>query len=323
LEYGVVRALFLPFFFSSYSVNTIFRCTGDAKTPMKLLILSSILNMVADPLLMFETIPGTDLRGLGWGMRGAAIATVGSITIAFGIGFAMLLFGKGSAHVRFSALFRLDRQIASKLFSIGLPSGANLLLRNLSITIFLRLVAIYGTQAIAVAGIGFRVYSFGMMPGWGLMMGSGIIIGHSLGSEHVDRAKRAVLLTTIDCMLFVGFLALPVFLFPANVLSMFMGGAEAGAMGISLMRIIGPALLIGAAMSGMGAAFTGAGKNHPLLAASIIGQWGVMVPFALVVVLVLDAPVVWLWIAILFGDAGELIARFVLFRRSSWHMHRV
>jgi Na+-driven multidrug efflux pump len=48
-----------------------------------------------------------------------------------------------------------------------------------------------------------------------------------------------------------------------------------------------------------------------------------MVPFALVVVLVLDAPVVWLWIAILFGDAGELIARFVLFRRSSWHMHRV
>jgi hypothetical protein len=50
-----------------------------------------------------------------------------------------------------------------------------------------------------------------------------------------------------------------VFLFPANVLSMFMGGAEAGAMGISLMRIIGPALLIGAAMSGMGAAFTGAG----------------------------------------------------------------
>src|SRR5690606_24948405 len=54
LEYGVVRALFLPFFFSSYSVNTIFRCTGDAKTPMKLLILSSILNMVADPLLMFE-----------------------------------------------------------------------------------------------------------------------------------------------------------------------------------------------------------------------------------------------------------------------------
>ena len=86
MEYGVIRLIFLPIFFSSYSVNTIFRCTGDAKTPMKLLIFSAILNMIADPLLMFDVIPGTSIRGLGWGMKGAAIATVGSITIAFVIG---------------------------------------------------------------------------------------------------------------------------------------------------------------------------------------------------------------------------------------------
>ncbi|MFA6707384.1 MAG: MATE family efflux transporter, partial [Sphaerochaetaceae bacterium] len=76
IEYGVIRLIFLPIFFSSYSVNTIFRCTGDAKTPMKLLITSAIINMVADPLLMFDTIPGTSIKGLGWGMQGAAIATV-------------------------------------------------------------------------------------------------------------------------------------------------------------------------------------------------------------------------------------------------------
>ncbi|MDD3942866.1 MAG: MATE family efflux transporter, partial [Sphaerochaetaceae bacterium] len=313
----------LPIFFSSYSVNTIFRCTGDAKTPMKLMVISALVNLVADPLLMFDTIPGTSIRGMGWGMRGAAIATVGSITLSFAIGFAILLSGKGSARIRLGLLVRLDRQVARILFSIGLPSGINLLLRNLSITLFLRMVAIHGTQAIAVAGIGFRVYSFGMMPGWGLSMGSGIIIGHNLGADRVDRAMRAVRLTTLDCLLFVGLLSIPVFFAPSAILSLFMGGTDAGAQGVLLMRIIGPALLIGAAMSGMGAAFTGSGKNRPMLIASIVGQWAVMVPYAFVVSLVFRLPLIWLWIAILLGDGGELIARYVLFRRSRWERNRV
>ncbi|MDX9938648.1 MAG: MATE family efflux transporter [Sphaerochaetaceae bacterium] len=323
LEYGMIRVIFLPIFFSSYSVNTIFRCTGDAKTPMKLMVISALVNLVADPLLMFDTIPGTSIRGMGWGMRGAAIATVGSITLSFAIGFAILLSGKGSARIRLGLLVRLDRQVARILFSIGLPSGINLLLRNLSITLFLRMVAIHGTQAIAVAGIGFRVYSFGMMPGWGLSMGSGIIIGHNLGADRVDRAMRAVRLTTLDCLLFVGLLSIPVFFAPSAILSLFMGGTDAGAQGVLLMRIIGPALLIGAAMSGMGAAFTGSGKNRPMLIASIVGQWAVMVPYALVVSLVFRLPLIWLWIAILLGDGGELIARYVLFRRSRWERNRV
>ena len=323
MEYGLIRVCFLPFFFSSYSVNTIFRCTGDGRTPMKLMVGASLLNMVADPLLMFDTIPGTSLQGLWWGMRGAAIATVGSITIAFTIGMLLLVAGKASVRVNIGNLFRLDKEIARKLFSIGLPSGLNLLLRNLSIAMFLRLVALYGTQAIAVAGIVFRVYSFGMMPGWGLMMGSGIIIGQNLGAGKPDRALRAVRLSTLDCILFVGLLALPVMVFPGQILSIFMGGQPVGPEGLLIMRIIGPALLIGAAMSGMGAAFTGSGRNQPLLIASVVGQWGVMIPFALIATLVVRGPILWLWLAILFGDMGELVTRYVLYRKSNWLNHRV
>lgn len=323
MEYGMIRIIFLPIFFSSYSVNTIFRCTGDAKTPMKLLIGSALLNMIADPLLMFETIPGTSIKGLGWGMRGAAIATVGSITIAFVVGMALLLAGKSAVQIRPKHILHLDRQISKQLFTIGLPAGLNVLLRNFSIFIFLRLVALHGTEAIAVAGIAFRVYSFGMMPGWGLMMGTGVIIGHNLGAENPERALKAVRLSTLDCLLFVGALALPIIVFPAQILSLFMGGGTPLPEGIVLMRVIGPALLIGAAMSGMGAAFTGSGKNQPLLIASVIGQWAVMVPFALFVTLVLDAPIVWLWLAILLGDVGEMVSRLILYKKIDWLSHRV
>ncbi len=46
---------FLPIMFSSYSVNTALRCLGDAKTPpMKIMIVSSIANIILDPIFMFE-----------------------------------------------------------------------------------------------------------------------------------------------------------------------------------------------------------------------------------------------------------------------------
>lgn len=323
MDYGLIRVLFLPFFFSSYSVNTIFRCTGDAKTPMRLLVGSALLNMVADPIFMFDTIPGTSIPGLGLGMKGAALATVLSISVAFIVGFVLLLLGKGDVRIRIGNLFKLDRVISAKLFSIGLPSGLTLLLRNLSIVIFLRMVSMYGTEAIAVAGISFRVYTFGIMPGWGLTMGSGIIIGHSLGSKRIERALEAVRLTTIDCLLFVGVLALPVIVFPSFILSLFMGGAVVSPDGVLLMRIIGFTLFIGAGMSGIGAAFTGAGKNRPLLYASIFGQWGVLVPWALVVTIFLDVPILWLWLAILAGDGAEMLFRWYLYKRTDWTNHRV
>ncbi|MFA7371567.1 MAG: MATE family efflux transporter [Sphaerochaetaceae bacterium] len=323
LQYGLIRTLFLPVFFSSYSVNTIFRSTGDAKTPMKLLIVTAIINMVADPLVMFDTIPGTRIKGLGWGIRGAAIATVFSISIAFLAGLILLLKGKAGIKIRFRDFFHLDKITSYKLITIGLPAGLNLLLRNFSMFIFLRLVAIYGTKAIAVAGIAFRIYSFGMMPSWGLMMGSGVIIGHNLGAERLDRALKAVRLSTIDCLLFVSLIALPILLFPSQILALFMGGAPPSMEGISLMWVIAPALLTGAAKSGMWSAFTGAGKNQPLLIASIIGQWLIMVPFALIATLVVNAPIIWLWLAIVIGDLGELLITIILYNKIDWISHRV
>ncbi len=323
MDYGMIRVVFIPVFFSSYSVNTIFRCTGDAKTPMKLLIGSALLNMVLDPILMFDIIPGTNIPGLGWGMKGAAIATVGSITLAFIVGFILLLKGKAAIRIRARKLFVLNKTIDLKLITVGLPSGINLLLRNLSTIIFLKLVALYGTSAIAVVGVAIRVYSFSMMPGWGLMMGSGIIIGQNLGANKPERALQTVRWSTLDCILLVGLFAIAVMVFPAWILGLFMGKGEIPQEGISLMRILGPSILIGACMSGIGAAFTGSGKNRPMLYASVISQWGFMVPYSLLVVVVLNLPIAWLWMAFVVGDGAEFLFRWIFYRKSDWLTNRV
>lgn len=323
LEYGYIRIAFIPVFFSSYSVNTIFRCTGDAKTPMILLTGAAIINIILDPLLMFDVIPGTSIPGLGWGMAGAAIATVTAMTFSFVVGFALLLAGKAPIRIKLKGLFRLNKELDYKLMTVGLPSGMNLCFRNIVTFIILKLVAMYGTEAIAVVGVATRIYQFGVMPSMGIQMGSGIIVGHSLGAGNPPRAKEAVKLTNRDCMLFTGVFALAAMLFPGKLLGLFMGGASVSAEGASLLFVMGPCMLVCASMSGFGAAFYGSGENRPILYSSLLGQWCFQVPYALIVTLVLHLPVTWLWLAYLVGDCSEALARRYFYRRGTWMKKRV
>ena len=66
LDYGYIRMFFLPIMFASYSVNTALRCLGDAKTPMKIMIVSSIVNIILDPIFMFDKMPELIYLGLIW-----------------------------------------------------------------------------------------------------------------------------------------------------------------------------------------------------------------------------------------------------------------
>jgi Na+-driven multidrug efflux pump len=196
-------------------------------------------------------------------------------------------------------------------------------LRNFSNMIFLRLIAAYGTDALAAAGIGFRIYSFVIMPIWGLMMGSGIVVGHNLGANQVDKAKKAVFLTTLNGLIVILVLAIPIMLFPKTILSLFMGGAEPTYFGTSLMRIIAPALIAAVFIGSIGSAFTGAGLNKPLLRASFIGQWIVLVPYALIVSFLFKADIAFLWAALLLGDIVELAVIALIYKNSKWYLKRV
>jgi putative MATE family efflux protein len=324
LRYGYIRIIFLPVFFSSFTVNTIFRCTGDAKTPMRLLIISTLLNLVLDPLLMFDVIPGTSIPGMGWGMVGAAIATVTSVTLSFGIGFFLLVSGRAPITIRRKGIFHLDWALDKKLLTIGLPSGMNLLLRNVVTFVILKLVSLYGTGAIAVLGIANRIYQFGAMPSSGLGMGSGIIVGMALGSEEELKARHTVFLTSVNGLAFSMLISAAFFLFPHQLLSLFLGRGEfVEFSGVALMYVYGWSLLCLALVSGLGAAFFGSGKTHPILYASLIAQWCFQVPYALFVTLVLHLDVTYLWAAYLIGDVIECVVMYIFYRKGDWTSHRV
>lgn len=323
LDYGYIRAAFIPIFFSSYSVNTIFRCSGDAKTPMKLLIGAAILNITLDPVLMFDVIPGTNIQGLGMGMKGAAIATVISISLSFFIGFILLFTKKSPVKIRFSHLFKLCPRIDKKLFLIGLPNGIELGLRNVCDFILMKLVSGFGTAALAAVGVALKIFVFAYMPQIGLYSGGSIIIGHCLGAGLKDRAKKTVketikfgIISTIIPAFAVIFLSVPIY-------SLFMNVSEiAPVKGQFLMLMIGISLLLNAVSTGYHCAFGGSGMNKPILYSSAITQYCFMLPYAIVVTK-LSLPIHFLWAVFIIGDFAMLMVLRFFYNKNKWLHHTV
>ena len=94
LEYSKVQLLFLPIFFSQVTMTTALRCIGDSRKPMVIMMVAAVMNMILDPILMFETVPIIGINGFGMGVAGASLASSLSSLIAFSIGMISLMLVK-------------------------------------------------------------------------------------------------------------------------------------------------------------------------------------------------------------------------------------
>lgn len=323
LSYGYIRIFFLPIMFSSYTVNTALRCLGDAKTPMYIMLISSIINVVLDPIFMFAKIPGTNIPGLNMGVFGAALATVISVTVAFLLGFYLLMSGKVKLKLSLKGLFKLNWKIDKKLLTIGLPSGVEVLTRNLSGIITLKFVSFYGTATLAAMGIGNKLFGFAFMPLVGFSMGSSAIVGQCLGANDVDRAKQTAKDATFINVGFMVILSIVSIIFPQNIMGIFIKDASVINAGTSMIRIITPALIGAGVAMGLGSVFSGSGHNTPFLLSSLLSRWAVQIPLLFVIVNLLKLPVVYVWISFVVADCCEMIIVYVLYKKGTWEHKRV
>lgn len=323
MNYGYLRIFFLPIMFSSYTVNTAFRCLGNAKRPMTIMMMAATLNLILDPFLMFETIPGTQLHGFGLGVFGAALATCITVSCAFIYGFSLLLRGKAPVEIRWRKLFKLNWEIDKKLLLIGLPNGMEVLMRNMVGIITLKLITTYGTSAVAAMGIGGRLFEFIFMPLVGLAMAGSTIVGQCLGEENTQRAKLTAILAATYGASVMAVAAILVMIFPSQLLHLFIQDPEVIAIGVVMLRITMPGFIFAGIMMGIGSVFSGSGHNTPFLISSIVGRWGIQVPMLFLLTLVLHLPVNYLWFSFLGADMVETIIILYAFKRGKWLKNRV
>ncbi len=325
LDYGYIRTFFLPIMFSSYTVNTAMRCIGDSKNPLKIMVITAGMNIILDPIFMFDSINLGFIRipGLGLGVFGAALATVISSTFAFLMAFWIILSGRTYIKINPRGLLKLDKEIDKKLITIGLPNGLEGLNRNIANFILFKMIAFYGVEAVAAYGIVLRIMELGFMPLFGLNMGGSSIVGQNLGAKNMSRVLSTIHATVVlgvSIMLVINVVA---FIGGDLLMSAFTRDQEVIATGSLILRFVIPAMLLIAAMFGFGTSFSGSGYNKPFLISSVLSRWTVQIPLAITATYFLEIGFVGLLTAFILSELTSLVIIYSYYRKGKWKEQRV
>jgi len=323
LNYGRLRIVMLPIMFSSFTVGTALRCIGDSKRAMYIMFVSAGLNVVLDPLFIFDRVPVLGIPGLGMGVFGAALATEISAAIAFFYGAWLLFSGKTQVQPRLSRLLHLDWEIDWQLLKIGAPQSLGSLLQSVGDVIVIRFVSGFGTVALAVMGIVSRLIGFLVVPINGLVSAGSTIVGQNLGARQVERAESTAKAASLLGLVSMVCLAMIVALFQEQIFALFTTETAVITLGRAATFAVLPMLAIAGFTNGLASALAGAGYTLPFLIAGVVARWGVQVPFLFLVVQILKMP---FYVTALSFTAAELAGGMILviaYLRGRWRTWRV
>lgn len=323
LAYGRVRLFMLPVMFSSLTVATALRCVGDSKRSMQIMFFSAGLNVVLDPLFIFDRVPGLGIPGLGLGIFGAALATEIAAAISFMFGAWILFSGKSHVQPTLKGLLRLDWEIDWQLIKIGLPTSIESLLRSVADVFTMRFISVYGTVALAAMGITMRLVQFFVVPINGLMSGGSTIVGQNLGARNVSRADQtAKAASKLGFVSMVG-LSLLTVAFPAQIFGLFTKDPAVIEIGKTIIFAVMPMLMVLGFSMGLASALAGSGYNIPFLISGVVSRWGVQVPFLFAVVQVFHLPFIYVAISYPVAELAGTIVIVTAYLRGRWKTWRV
>jgi len=169
-----------------FVANAIFRGAGDAAIAMRVLWLANIINIVLGPLLIFGPGPFPAL-----GVTGAAIATTTGRSIG-AIYAVTRLFRQASRIPVGRRHLRVDVVVMRQILSLSGSATLQNLIGMASWIGLVRILAGYGSEALAGYTIAVRLIIFALLPSWGLSNAAATMVGQSLGARKPERAERAV-----------------------------------------------------------------------------------------------------------------------------------
>ena len=180
-------------------LNSVLRASGHPRKSMYATILTVTINAILDPLFIF---------GFGWGIRGAAIATVLAQILALVWQFRIFSDRNELLHFR-RGIYRLKGKIVRNVLAIGMsPFLMNLAACFIVILINKGLKEYGGDLNIGAYGIVNRLGFFFVMIVMGINQGMQPIAGYNYGARQFDRVDRVLKLTIIGatCVTTLGFL---------------------------------------------------------------------------------------------------------------------
>ena len=197
----------------------VLRAVGDAKRPLRFLMISSGLNIVLD--LIFVAV-------LRMGIGGAALATVMTQTLSAALVLRTLM-RTGSRDPLMPGLdlhrLRLQKKVALKMLRLGIPLGMETLMYTFSCVVLTSAVNTFGTDTVAAYAGFVRIESFYWMLEQAFAVSITTFVGQNIGARKFDRVTRVVRCVGLTGLVVATAFSAVVLLFPTAVCEMFTSDA--------------------------------------------------------------------------------------------------
>ena len=169
-----------------FLLNAIFRGAGDAAIAMRVLWLANGLNMILSPCFIFGVWFFPRL-----GVTGAAVGT--TIGRGCGVLFAFWYLFRGEKRFEIHRdHWRIDPSMLWKLTKLSWTAVLQFLIGTASWSALVRVVAGFGSEAIAGYVISLRVVVFALLPALGLSNAAATMVGQNLGAKKPERSEASV-----------------------------------------------------------------------------------------------------------------------------------
>ncbi|WP_254766676.1 MATE family efflux transporter [Salinilacihabitans rarus] len=337
-DYMQVFFLGLPFLFGFYVFEALMRGYGNTVTPMRLMFVSVLINVLIDPFLIFGFADNPlfgwlGLGGLeaslyaatgftGYGVAGAAVATVFSRGVASIIGFYVLFASEVGPDASLSHL-RLNAENVWEITRLGVPTSLEQSANALALVVLTGMVVSFAPPVVAAYGLGNRLISLVFLPALGLSRATETMVGQNLGADRPERAERAVRLSAAAAggvMIGVAVIAVA-FARPVNGIFIgadVEGAAETVALATDYLRIRSVEFAFIGVMQVVLGAFRGAGNTKTAMVFSWLNLWGVRVPGVYVLAFVLGWGATGIWVGMSLGHVVGAFVAVAWFLRGTW-----
>jgi len=298
--------------FLNEALGSIFRASGDTKSPTIAFAAGTALNMILDPIMIFGWGPFP-----GMGVTGAALAT--GISVAFTTLVILFLIFRNRLTFSLGGLHRTRPDIPAmlKIAKIGIPISLQNIVFVVVYWFIIQIVHHYGDTAGAAMGIGNRMESMSYLTTFGFSIAASTLVGQNLGAGKPDRAARCAW-GSVSVVVIVTFVISIFFItIPEMIAGLFSSDPAAVAIAVDYLIILGLSQVFMGIEITLEGAFSGAGNTVPPMAVSIPSSIA-RLPLAYFLCFSLDWGINGVWWSLTITSFIKAIILAYWFKKGNW-----
>ena len=260
-QYLMIVSNAIPLTYLTAVWSGLFNASGNSRTPFYCSASGLALNIMLDPLFIFH---------FKMGIAGAAWATVISQTVVCVAIFLCFRKSKMRPFDNFSFKIKLKYQKIKQIVKIGFPVGVESLLFTFLTMLINRILAGYGSDALALMRVGSQIESLSWLIGGGFSVALMAFVAQNVGAKKPERIRKCLKIGLMLMLIWETIVTIALFVWGKDLFYIFLPDPTLQETAKNVMRIIAVCQLFMALETVYGAVFKGTGNTAKVAVASAV-----------------------------------------------------